>query len=68
VTRSLCKVHVSAPTRPGGPAITVAEFATVDEARAYAVDRFGHRRDLARQDVRIELPSGHCIEYAGPAR
>jgi hypothetical protein len=62
--------HITAPMTPGSsPVVVTAHPITLAEARSEAQERFGHRRDLTRQDVRIELTeSGRLRCYAGPLR
>ena len=57
---------VSAPRTPGA-AHTSTQAATLAEARKISKE-FSSRRDLSRQDVRIERNDGSLVEYAGPAR
>lgn len=60
------KYTVNAPKTPGAAATAIAA-GTLVEARKIAKQFYG-RRDLKRQDVRIERADGTLVEYAGPAR
>lgn len=60
------KLFVCAPRVPGALP-TPRSAASLADARAIAAT-YSHRRDLTRQDVRIETATGKLIEYAGPCR
>ena len=62
------RIRVVAPETPGATPTIVMLCATIDEAWCAAKDRFGGRRDLRGQDVRLELADGRCVRYAGPNR
>ena len=62
------RIQISAPRTPGAAAAPAWWGETLAEARVAARERFGQRRDLCYQDVRIELATGALIEYAGPCR
>jgi hypothetical protein len=64
--RRLKTYAVSAPQTPGA-APTVVYYPSLRAARE-AARKYGHRRDLRGQDVRIEDAEGNLIEYAGPCR
>lgn len=58
----------SIPT-PGAEMAIVGWAETVEDARRFASDHFGHRRDLRHQDIEIRLGrDGKRIEFAGPCR
>lgn len=60
---------VCGPATPGAqPSVGHEHRLTMEAARDYAAERYGHRRDLARDSVRIERDGGALAEYAGPAR
>lgn len=62
------RLYVCAPATPGATPSVVAEAATLDSARAAARGFAADRPDLRGMDVRIELPSGVLVEYAGTGR
>ncbi len=60
---------VCGPATPGAqPSISHEQRLTLATARDYANAKYGHRRDLAYDSVRIEQDSGALVEYAGPTR
>ena len=62
------KYQVSAPKTPGASPTVLSTHSTLREARK-AARSLGARRDLTRQDVRIERTTDiHVVEYAGPSR
>lgn len=60
-------IQVWAPTVPGSVMVCQSTHTTMAEAHEAAVERFGDRRDLRFQDVRIEV-AGKIVAYVGPSR
>lgn len=58
--------EVTAPKTAGSIATVIGTATKIADARKIAA-QFDGRRDLTRQDVRIER-AGELVEYAGPAR
>jgi hypothetical protein len=61
------RYQISAPRTPGAEPTMLSTHARIDDARR-AARELEHRRDLTRQDVRIEYADGRLVEYAGPSR
>ena len=60
-------VMLIAPAVPGAVPSVAGKYKTVDDAYQAGVEKFGGRRDLRRQDVRL-MVGARCIGYAGPSR
>jgi len=57
---------ITCPATPGATPSVCGKANTLSEARRIARELW--RPDLQGQDVRIERPDGHLVEYAGPPR
>ncbi len=64
---TMSKYNVSAPKTPGATPSVIAGADTLRAARREAKAFRAGRRDLHRQDVRIEREDGSLVEYAGGA-
>ncbi len=63
------KLSLHAPETPGAQVTFIGTYEDFPAAREAAARKFGHRKDLRRQDVVIRLgEEGKIIEYCGPDR